>query len=415
MYNQTMLCISTRRWHSLWRESQQIMSRLARHNRVLFFEPGRDPDRSQASELARNAPHFVRMPVEEVQANVFVIPTPAWLPYARKTMPATALRVTAPLIAKYNAAATAVQVRRAMRYFNVVDPILWVYDPRHIDLVGQFGEQLSCYHNYDEMAGFAGNERLRQFLDTYDERLCKKVDLVFATSRGQVNRRRNYNPETYLLPNGVNYELFNQALDPATPVPADIAALPKPVIGLVGWLSFQVDPLLLLRIAEAYPDCSLALVGPDAFTQDATYQQLKARPNVHFLGRKPVEELPRYLKAIDVATIPYRVEGHNLTAYPLKLHEYLAAGRPVVATALPELRHFTHVVRVAATYDEFLAELGEALQERDQHALATRLAEAQQNTWDKRVEEIYRVFNARGIAAAASQPATTLLEQQLPG
>jgi glycosyltransferase involved in cell wall biosynthesis len=115
-------------------------------------------------------------------------------------------------------------------------------------------------------------------------------------------------------------------------------------------------------------------------------------PNVHFLGRKALGSLPEYLKAIDVALIPYLLEGYTLTAYPLKLHEYLAAGRAIVSTALPELRPFSHVVRIAETRAEFISQIREALHDHGPQAIGARVAVARENTWENRVADMYRIL-----------------------
>jgi glycosyltransferase involved in cell wall biosynthesis len=111
-------------------------------------------------------------------------------------------------------------------------------------------------------------------------------------------------------------------------------------------------------------------------------------PNVYFLGRKEVNNLPEYLKTMDVVLIPFLLEGYVLTAYPLKLHEYLAAGRAIVSTALPELRAYGHVVRIAETHAEFISQIGEALQDNTPEVIAARVAVARENTWDKRVADM---------------------------
>ena len=107
------------------------------------------------------------------------------------------------------------------------------------------------------------------------------------------------------------------------------------------------------------------------------------------------ENLPEYLKAIDVALIPYLLEGYTLTAYPLKLHEYLAAGRAIVATALPELRPFSHVVRIAETHTEFISQIRKALHDHDPQAIEARVAVARENTWENRIEAMYRILDLR--------------------
>jgi glycosyltransferase involved in cell wall biosynthesis len=392
MEGETILCIAPQRWHSLWKSVHQTMSRIAARNRVVYFEPGRDPNRPLLSEFKRNLPNLFTLQVKEGYQNVYVLPTPSALPQARQLLPRSVLRVTMPLVFKLNAGVLIRHVRRAMEALEIRSPILWLYHPSEIDLVGKFGEKLACYYNYDEFASFAINSRVRESVQHLDDELCRRVNVVFATSRSQWEHRRAFNPNTYCIPNGVDFDLFNKALDPETPIPSDIAGLKKPIIGFVGWLSYQMDLDLLLGIAEAYPDCSLVLVGPDAIPDNARHRHLRTVPNVHFLGRKSLESLPQYLKAMDVALIPYLLEGYVLTAYPLKLHEYLAAGRAIVSTALPELRPYSRVVRIAETRTEFISQIREALQDYSPQAVAARVAIARENTWDSRVSDIDRVL-----------------------
>jgi glycosyltransferase involved in cell wall biosynthesis len=166
-----------------------------------------------------------------------------------------------------------------------------------------------------------------------------------------------------------------------------------PVLGYVGWLTTHIDVALLRCIAEAYPHCSLVLVGPDQLPAGADLDALRSRHNVVFLGRKDHSVLPAYLRVLDVALMPYSLTGHVLSAYPAKLHEYLAAGRAVVATALPELRPYENVVRLAQTYDDFVQMIGQALADRSAEAINTRLAVARDNTWDQRVAEIGSILS----------------------
>lgn len=392
MHGETILCIATRVWHSLWRDVQQIMSRIAKQNRVLFFEPGRNPDRPHLAEMWRNWPDFFALRAQELHENLIVMPTPSCLPYARRHLPRSVLQVTTPWVAKINARILIRHVRWAMKAFGVGAPILWLYEPRHIDLVGKFGEKLVCYYNYDEMPDFVDNVRIRILLRRYDDRLSRQADVVFATSRAQWKRRKALNPNTYFVPNGVDFDLFNRALAPNLPLPADIAAVPRPIIGFAGWLGYHIDVGLLRRVAEAYPDCSLVLVGPDHLRDAAGRQELQALPNVFFVGQKERHELPNYLQAFDVALMAYVLSGHLRSAYPLKLHEYLAAGRAIVATPLPELRPYSHVVRIAETHDEFIRQIREALYDYAPQVIEARVAVARENTWDQRVVEIYRVL-----------------------
>jgi glycosyltransferase involved in cell wall biosynthesis len=392
MQGETILCIAPTVWHSLWRNRQQIMSRVAAQNRVLYFEPGRNPDRPVVAEMRRNLPNFFALRTQKVQENLIVIPTPSSLPHARRYLPRSVLRVTMPLVIKINAWILIRHVRWAMKVLDVKAPILWLYGPYETDLIGKFGEKLTCYHNYDEGADFVHNVRIKDLLRRLDNQLSSQVDVIFATSRAQWSRRKAINPNTYFIPNGVDFDLFNRALTSNLSLPADISTVPRPIVGFAGWLGYHIDVKLLRQVAKAYPDCSLVLVGPDALPDTEDRQELRALPNVFSLGQKERPEVPNYLQVFDAALMPYSLSGHIRSAYPLKLHEYLAAGRAIVATAMPELCPYSHVVRIAKTHDEFIHQIGEALHDYSPQAIEARVAVARENTWDQRVAEIYRIL-----------------------
>lgn len=390
MQGETILCVANRVWNSLWRDSQHVMSRIAKQNRVLYLEPGRDPDKPYLAEIWRNGPNFVSPRTKILHENLIIIQTPSNLPIMRRHLPRSLLQVTTPWVAWTNSRIMINHIRRIMKSYDVQSPILWLYSPYDIELVGKFNEKLACYYNYDEHSDFLPNKRIRTLMREFDKRLTSRVDVVFATSRSQCQRRQVFNPNTYFLPNGVDFDLFNRPLVSPRPLPADIAALQRPIIGLAGLLGYQVDLELLLRVAEAFPECSLALVGPDELPDTAARKQLRAQPNVFFLGRKKLEQLPDYVQAFDVALIPYALEGHVPSIYPMKLHEYLAAGRAVVTVDLQELKPYSHVVRISKTYDEFIEHTRQAIHDNTPDAIEARVAVARENTWDQRVEEIYR-------------------------
>jgi hypothetical protein len=391
MQGETILCIAPRPWDSLWRESQQIMSRIAKHNRVFYFEPGRDYAKSHLAEMWRNCPTFFSLRARKLHDNLMVISTPSNLPTLRQHLPRPMLQVTVPLVNRINARILIRHIRWAIKAFGVKEPILWLNEVRP-ELLGQFGEKLACYFNYDEFADFVHNVSVKELVRQADDRLTKQADVVFATSRAQWRRRKAINPYTYFIPNGVDFDMFNRTLQPGLPLPADIATVPRPVIGFAGWLGYHIDVELLGKVAEAYPNCSLVLVGPDELPH-AGRQQLQALPNVFFLGRKERQELANYLQVFNVALMPWILSsGHVRHAYPLKLHEYLAAGRSIVAVALPELEPYRHVLRIAETPDEFIRHIGEALPDNAPEVVEARVAVARENTWDHRVAEIYRAL-----------------------
>jgi glycosyltransferase involved in cell wall biosynthesis len=275
---------------------------------------------------------------------------------------------------------------------DIRSPILWLYSPYHGDLIGKFGEKLACYYNYDEFADFVSNKRIKEIIRHYEARLCSQVDVVFTTSRAQCEVRKAYNSQTYFVPNAVDFELFNRALRPSIEIPHDIVNIPHPVIGYAGRLGSQIDIKLLCRVAEAYPSSSLVLVGPDELPHNRDEKTLRSFKNVYFLGWKKPSDLPNYLQAFDAALIPYHLVGHVLSGYPTKLHEYLAAGRPVVATAMPELHPYKDVLRTGESHNEFIVLIAEAVKDKSCAAIEARVSVARENTWEKRVAEIYRIL-----------------------
>ena len=143
-------------------------------------------------------------------------------------------------------------------------------------------------------------------------------------------------------------------------------------------------------LSAADPTWQLVLVGPLRVGDDVE-RRLRALPNLHLLGGKTVEELPAYLKALSVALIPYRLNELSRNIFPLKLFEYLAGGVPVVSAALPELERFRGIISLAASPAEYPMLVRQALDEDDAERRRGRVALAEQNSWDHRVDVIARL------------------------
>jgi len=393
MKNETILCIATRTWDSLWRESQQIMSRMAKQNRVIYFEPGRDVRESLLTAMWRNWTNFFGLRPRTIGENITLIPSPPLIPIGRRYLPAAILNFTTPLVVRINTRILIRHIRKTVNVFHVINPVLWLYSPYHTDLVGKFSEKISCYHNYDEFASFIYNHRIKDLIQSYDNDLSKRANLVFATSPSQAARREVYNPRTYFIPNGVDFDLFNRNVKhPSTP-PADIFNIPRPIIGFAGWLGYHIDIDLLLHIGRTFPDYSLVFVGPNDLPAGSKRSQLESLPNAYFLGNKERDSLPDYLQAFDVALMPYLLDGHMRTAYPLKLHEYLAAGRAIVAVEMEALLPYRNVIWMCSTPDEMIEAVRTAIHDYSPQAIESRVQTARENTWENRVECMYQVID----------------------
>ncbi len=361
----------------MWRNRHQILSRLARQNRVLYVEP-RSYLRPTWRQI-RNGQfdwHAMRQPwLEPVDANLWVHHTPTWAPRTDRQPLGFFTRLVR------NAA-----LRRTMRKIQLQQPLLWLFLPDQGDMIGRFGERLVIYHVVDEYTGYSGvRESLKPVLKQMEIEIMRRADLVFTSSPALYEAKRAYNPYTFHIPNGVDYTAFAQVMDRETAPPDDVAGLPRPIIGYIGSINDKLDLGLLQSVAKRWPNGSVVLVGSVQSHDAGGLSALRAEANVHFLGRKPVELVPHYMKACDICLLPYRMNEWTKHIDALKLYEYLACGKPVVSVDLPTVQPFADLVYVATGRQSFLQVIEEAWQT-DTPDLANRRRErVKTETWDRRV------------------------------
>jgi glycosyltransferase involved in cell wall biosynthesis len=221
--------------------------------------------------------------------------------------------------------------------------------------------------------------------------LIKKSDLCVANSTYLANYCRQYNANSWYVGQGCDLELFT-GYDAAQSAPADIEALPKPIIGYVGALqNIRLDLDLIKQLAVQRPDWSIALVGPeDDVFKASDLHQLK---NVHFLGSKDPAMLPAYIAAFDVCINPQIVNQVTIGNYPRKIDEYLAMGKPTVATRTEAMSTFQDYVYLADSSDDYLKLTQLALSEDNEARHRERIAFAGTHTWENNVEVIYKAIN----------------------
>lgn len=200
------------------------------------------------------------------------------------------------------------------------------------------------------------------------------ADIVCAISEPLWAYCRQRHPRAYLLPNAADYDHFSRAQLPG-PVPEELRGLSEPVIGFYGALASWVELDWVAAAAAAHPEWSFALTGP-------RYVDLPAAPNICHFGHRDYSVLPDYLRGFAVAVLPFRISAMTRSSDPVKLYEYLASGKPVVASALPRAEGIPGV-RTARNAGEFIQELESALREGAAGAGA-RIEWARANTWDHR-------------------------------
>jgi glycosyltransferase involved in cell wall biosynthesis len=374
MTGQNVICFA-KDWEENPTSNNHVMRQLARANRVLWLNSvsTRVPKLSSGRDLGkiwRKLKAFCGG-LKQVDARMWVY-TPIVLPFPHSRL-ATAV----------NRLILRVSLDVLRRTLGMRDFQLWTFLPNVADYVGRLGESLVVYYCVDEWSRFSYMDGRRTA--AAEQELCRRADVVFATARSLVERRRHLNPETHLASHGVDHEQFARALNGAVRVPADLAALRRPVLGFYGTIQDWVDLDLIAFLAARHPEWSIVLVGNTLVDVSG----LGKYPNVHLLGRRPHAELPAYCKGFDVALLPQKVNELTLHMNPIKLREYLSAGLPVVSTNLPEVAHYPRdLCAVADTYEAFEQAVAEALRGDSSEKRRLRSRAMRGETWERKVADV---------------------------
>lgn len=360
------------------------MSLLAKAgHRVLFIENTgvRRPTLRDLPRIKQRISNWRRgvRGIRQVQQNLYVY-SPLVLPFPYSKP----VRILNLILMKFTLRSWA----RTMRFDS---PIVWTWLPTALalGLIRALNPKLTIYYCFDNFE--AVSESTKQIRKT-ERVLIHKADLVFVTARNLFNYCTQFNSQVHLFPSGFSKATFSRE---AQSQPDDLAGVKRPIIGYIGGVHKVVDLDLLERVAQINPDKSLVLVGP----LQTDVGRLARCPNVFFMGQKKHQELPNYIACFDVCLIPYVLNEYTKNVYPTKLNEYLIMGKPVVSTALPELEYFEQanpgVVSVAAGVEEFLAKVEAALKEDSAEARARRVRVAEENTWDRKLDRMMTLVEAK--------------------
>jgi glycosyltransferase involved in cell wall biosynthesis len=274
--------------------------------------------------------------------------------------------------------------------------ILYVWKPSYASYIGKFNEDLICYHIDDEYTFSTVDLPISE----EESKLLKKSDIVFIHSKSLLMKKGELNSATYYVPNGVDFDHYRRIVEDGQSHFDELDPIPKPRIGYVGYIKSQIDLKLLLGIARKRKDWSLVLVGPineSHYNIQKDIELLRRESNVHFLGGKKPEDLPHFIKGMDACLMCYHKNSYTDYIYPMKLHEYLACGKPVIATPLENLKEFRNVLYFAEGLEDWIENIQQALDNSDHQMEMKRIAIARDNSWDSRVETILSVFQKKSF------------------
>ncbi|WP_257457024.1 glycosyltransferase [Archangium lipolyticum] len=361
-----------------------IMRILSRDNRVLWVNSiGNRAPKANAHDLQRIWKKLASFTegIREVEPNLFVL-APLAIPFYGSEAVRTA-----------NRELLRAQVLRAMRSLHFKRPISWSFLPASAPVSGRLGEEFVVYHCVDEFSAFSDTNG--RHIAELEDKLMRRADLVITSAERLRENKARVNPNTVLVRHGVDFNHFVKACDASTPIPEDIAKLPRPILGFFGLVADWVDLEAIAAAAKAHPEGSVVVIGKVA--PDVDPSVLKSEPNIHLLGRKQYAELPGYCRAFDVALMPFKVNELTLNANPLKVREYLAAGLPVVSSDIPEVRK-VGLCKLAKDTQDFVRKIDECLAE-GAGPTRERAERIRHESWEAKVEEI-RTFVGEAMLKA---------------
>jgi glycosyltransferase involved in cell wall biosynthesis len=376
---QDIVCIAEMDYDStVWPICRHLMSRLAKAgNRVLYVESLglRVPSLLHAADIRKIARRLRGLVSgrREPEPNLWVI-APRALPGHHIVW-----------IRWINRCLLKAQIRSTMQKLKMQDPLLWIFLPTGVPLVGELGEKLVIYYCMDEYLANPGVPV--EALKVMEDRLVSEADAVLVTAPKLLEKFKPTAKRLAWIPCGVDIDAYQAGIDQSEP--AEMKSIPHPRIGFAGNLTgYKVDYALLDSLIRSRPQWSFVFMGTmGAGDPSNQIPAFLSYPNVHRLGEKPFEKIPAFLQSWDAGIIPYRHSATTDAVFPLKLFEYLAAGLPVVSTPLPSLNQYREFCFLASDVASFQSALDRAVKNPGQDAVQ-RKAYAGKNSWESRLEQI---------------------------
>jgi glycosyltransferase involved in cell wall biosynthesis len=356
------------RWDFVWQRPQQIMSRLAQRGHVLFVEEPIYLDDIPAARLD------VTLPLPRVHRAVPLLPGTLRGQYDES------IAVIRELVRK--------QVAADGPLGSAFErPVQWFYTPMPAPaMIGAFNERGIVYDCMDELSKFrfAPTELVDR-----ERYLVASADVVFTGGYKLWQAKSRHHANVHFFGCGVDVEHFARARSEDLPLAPELASLGRKVMGYFGVIDERIDYDLLRKLADENSDAELVMVGPVVKVDPS---ELPQGPNIRWLGQRQYSELPSYVKGFDVCLMPFALNEATEYINPTKTLEYMAAGKPIVSTAVADVvHHFTPVVTVADNADDFVTATAVAIEAPDVAMIARGIEQARANSWESIVARMERI------------------------
>ncbi|HEX8736151.1 MAG TPA: glycosyltransferase family 1 protein [Pyrinomonadaceae bacterium] len=351
--NYDLVCLSHLRWDFVYQRPQHLLSRFARERRVFFIE----------EPIFTDEPS--RLDVSPREDKLFVV-----VPHLNHAEAADGNAEN--LIRE--------QIDKLFDGHELGNFVLWYYTPMAVSFTDHLQPEAIVYDCMDELSLF---KNAPPQLIKNEAKLFEKADVVFTGGQSLYEAKRHQNPNVWAFPSSIDAAHFGKARKISADEMEDQKAIPHPRLGYAGVIDERIDIELLRELAEKRPAWQLVMIGPIVKIDEA---DLPRPANVHYLGMKDYKDLPSYIAGWDVALMPFALNDSTRFISPTKTPEYLAAGKPVVSTAIRDVvRPYgeQNLVAIAKNADEFIAAAESAMNENRAEKLAAVDKFLLQTSWDK--------------------------------
>lgn len=362
LHDLDLVCFSHLRWGFVYQRPQHLLSRFAKHTRVIFVE----------EPIWHEGPDVMR--ISQDAKNVFVA-----VPHLEQG------KTDCPIMRQQKLVNSIFPQLQINRYFA------WYYTPMALPFTEHLSPEFVVYDCMDELSAF---KFAPPELTNREKQLLEMADVVFTGGHSIYENKKGTHPNIHPFPSSIDKQHFGSARA-ITEDPADQAGIPHPRFGFIGVIDERMDIELVGKVAKAHPDWHFVMIGPVVKIDPAT---LPSSANIHYLGGKDYKELPSYIAGWDIAIIPFALNESTKFISPTKTPEYLSAGKPVISTPIRDVvRPYgdNKLVHIATTPEQFIAAAEKELKKRGRKTWLNKVDNfLAGNSWDRTWSQMVRQIEA---------------------
>ena len=278
------------------------------------------------------------------------------------------------------------KINKLLKKLEFKNIILWSCNPMFCEYFGKLGESISCFDAIDNWTEFPAYKNQKQKLEKNYKLIKEKTNIIFTVSQELINLFFQNRQNVYCVSQGIDLNRFQKNLI----CPDDIKKIAHPIIGCIGVMTNRLDFDLISKVIKKNQNVNFVFIGPiwqDKFVKFGI-EKLSRFNNVYLLGSKHFKQVPSYINQFDVCFAFYKVNLNTKCGDSMKIYEYLALGKPIIATNTGGAERFSNFIKIVNTAEEFNNALKKCLEEKDENLKIKRIEEVKKHDWKKKVKEM---------------------------